>query len=93
MPRFTPSSNSHDPFWDLDGEGARRSRSQRRFARYATWLIALLVVAVVATRLPAVDTDFLINGGGRPILVGAILALLCASVLLAVGKMRTPNHG
>lgn len=93
MPRLIRSFSRHDPFWDMDGAGARRARNQRRFARYATWLIALLVIAVVATRLPSVDTDFLVNGAGRPILGGAILALLAASVLLALGKMRSPNHG
>ena len=93
MPRLTRSSNRHDPFWDMDGAGAKRSRSQRRFARYATWLIALLVLAVVATRLPSIDAEFLVSGAGRPILGGAIFALLAASVLLALGKMRTPNHG
>lgn len=93
MPRLTRSSNHHDPFWDMDGAGARRVRSQRRLARYATWLIAILVIAVVATRLPSVDTEFLVSGAGRPILGGAILALLGASVLLALGKMRTSNNG
>lgn len=93
MPRLTPSSNRHDPFWDMDGKGARRVRMKRRFVRYATWLISLLVIAVVATRLPTVDVAFLVSGAGRPILGGAILALLAASVLLAVGKMRHPGHG
>ncbi len=93
MSRLSLASRRHDPFWDMDGAGARKSRTQRRFARYATWLIALLVIALVATRLPSVDTEFLISGAGRPILGGAILALLAASVLLALGKMRTPNHG
>ncbi|HUQ79009.1 MAG TPA: hypothetical protein VM427_09100 [Patescibacteria group bacterium] len=92
MPRLTRSSKRHDPFWDMDGAGARRVRSQRRFARYATWLISFLVVAVVATRLPSIDPEFLVSGAGRPILGGAILALLAASVLLAVSKMREPNH-
>ena len=93
MPRLTRSSNRHDPFWDMDGAGARRVRTQRTFARSATWLIAILVIAVVATRLTTVDVAFLISGAGRPILGGAILALLAASVLLALGKMRTSNHG
>jgi hypothetical protein len=77
----------------MDGAGARRVRTQRKFAKYATWLIAILVIAVVATRLPTVDVAFLISGAGRPILGGAILALLAASVLLALGKMRNPGHG
>ncbi|MBA2718237.1 MAG: hypothetical protein H0U52_03190 [Chloroflexi bacterium] len=93
MTRLTLASKRHDPFWDMDGEGARKTRTQRRFARYATWLIAILVLAVVATRLPSVDVEFLVYGAGRPILGGAIFALLGASVLLALGKMREPKHG
>ena len=93
MPRLSLASSRHDPFWDMDGAGARRVRTQRKFAKYATWLIAILLIAVVVTRLPSVDVAFLISGAGRPILGGAILALLAASVLLALGKMRTPGHG
>ncbi|MEA2518041.1 MAG: hypothetical protein QOF49_121 [Chloroflexota bacterium] len=93
MPRLTRSPDRHDPFWDLDGAGAQRVRKQRRAARYLTWLIAMLVVGLVATRLPSIDAQFLISGAGRPILGGAILALLAASILLAIGKMRTPNQG
>ena len=93
MPRLTRSANRHDPFWDMDGAGARRVRNQRRFARYATWLIALLVIALVVTRLPSIDAEFLVSGAGRPILGGAILALLGASILLALGEMRSLDHG
>jgi hypothetical protein len=93
VPRLSLASNRHDPFWDMDGAGAQRVRKQRRFARYLTWLIAVLVLALVATKLPSVDAQFLISGPGRPILGGAILALLAASVLLALGKMRNPNRG
>ncbi len=93
MRRLTLSTGRHDPFWDTDGAGARRARTQRRLARYATWLIALIVVALVAVRMPAIDPEFVINGGGRPILAGTLLILLAASVLLAVAKIRhTDNH-
>jgi hypothetical protein len=93
VPRLSFASKGHDPFWDMDGTGAQRSRKQRRVARYLTWLIGIIVIGVVATRLPSVDAEFLISGAGRPILGGAILALLAASVLLALGKMRSSNHG
>ena len=92
MPRLS-LARRHDPFWDIDGEGARRARSQRRLVRYGTWLIALLVVAIVASQLPTVDPDFLVRGDGRPLLAGAIMTLLASSVLLALARMRTSSAG
>jgi hypothetical protein len=76
-----------DPFWD-DGRGARRARIRRRIGRYLVAAIAIVVIAVVATRLPAIDTEFLINGGGRPIMAGAILALLASTILVGLSRMR-----
>ncbi len=93
MSRPSLASRRHDPFWDMDGSGVRRTRIQRRLARTLTWLIGILVLGVLATRLPSMDPSFLVTGAGRPILGGAILVLLAASVLLAVAKMRAPFHG
>jgi hypothetical protein len=90
--RLTLSTGRHDPFWDVDGAAVRRSRIQRRLVRYATWLIAIIVLALVAVRLPAIDPEFVINGGGRPILAGTLLVLLAASVVLAVAKFRSSSH-
>ena len=93
MSRLSLAARRHDPFWDLDGEGARRVRSQRRLVRYGTWLIALLVVGILATRLPSVDPTFLMHGDGKPILAGAIMTLLAASVLLGLSRIRqTPEE-
>lgn len=91
MPRLSRSLRGHDPFWDLDGEGARRVRTQRRFVRIGTWLIVALIAALIATRLPAVDTEFLIRGEGRPLLAGALMSLLGAFVLLALVRIRRPQ--
>jgi hypothetical protein len=87
MPQLSLAGR-HDPFWDVDGKGARRSRIRRRFVRASVALIAVLVVAVVVTRLPAVDPQYLVSGDGRPILAGALLALLAAMVLVALARMR-----
>jgi len=86
--RLTLSTGRHDPFWGVDGASARRARIQRRIVRYATALIAIIVLALVAVRLPAIDPEYMINGGGRPILAGTLLVLLAASVVLAVAKFR-----
>jgi hypothetical protein len=93
LPRPSLAARRHDPFWDLDGADARRVRSQRRLVRYGTWLIALLVTALLATRLPSVDPTFLMQGEGRPILAGAIMVLLAASVLLALSRIRHTTEG
>jgi hypothetical protein len=77
-----------DPFWD-DGRGARRARIRRRVIKYLVAVIAIILIAVVATRLPAIDTEFLINGDGRPIMAGAILTLLASTVLVGLSRMRS----
>ena len=81
-------ANRHDPYWDLDGKGARRSRHQRQFVRWAVRLVAILAIAVLVTRLPAIDPSVLATPAGRPILAAAILSLLAVFTLLAVVKMR-----
>jgi hypothetical protein len=77
-----------DPFWD-DGRGARRARIRRRVIKSLVAVIAIILIAVVATRLPAIDTEFLINGEGRPIMAGAILTLLASTVLVGLSRMRS----
>jgi hypothetical protein len=86
-PSLIPSR--HDPFWDLDGSAARRSRVQRRVFRVGLILFAALFVGVVASRLPAFDPALITsNGSLRPILAVALLALLLACVLVAGARMR-----
>lgn len=80
-------SRRPDPFWD-DGRGARRARLQRRIVRLGVAFIALVLIVLLVTRLPAIDPTFLLTGGGRPILAGALLALLGSSVLLGLARMR-----
>ena len=87
MPQLSLAGH-HDPFWDMDGKGARRSRTRRRFVRAAVALIAVLVLALLVTKLPTMDPQYLVSGDGRPILAGALLALLAAMVLIAVARMR-----
>lgn len=91
MPRLSRSRRGHDPFWDLDGEGARRARTQRRFVRLGTWLVVALVIALMAIRLPDVDTEFLLQSGGRPLLAGALMTLLGTFMLLGLARIRRPQ--
>jgi hypothetical protein len=72
----------------MDGKGARRVRAKRRFAQLAVWFLVVLALAFVSTRRPAVDPEYLIAGGGRPILAGALLAMLGAAALLALSRVR-----
>jgi hypothetical protein len=86
--RLSLAPRRHDPYWDMDGRGARRLRTKRRFAQAAVWFLVLLALVFVATRLPAVDPEYLIAGNGRPILAGSLLSLLGAAALLALSRVR-----
>jgi hypothetical protein len=81
-------SRRHDPYWDLDGEGARRVRARQRVVRYAMWFLLLVALAIVLTRLPSIDPTFLLTGEGRPVLAGALMALLGSAALLALARVR-----
>ena len=87
MPQLTRPPGHHDPFWDMDGKGARRSRSDGGSSA-TRCAVAVLAIAVVVTRLPTVDPQYLITGDGRPIMAGALLALLGSSILIALAWMR-----
>ena len=78
----------HDPYWDMDGRGARRIRTKRRLAQAAVWFAVVLALAYMSTRLPTVDPEYLISGDGRRILAGALLSLLGAAALLALSRVR-----
>ena len=77
-----------DPYWDMDGVGARRARIRKALVRYSAWLLILAVFVLVALNLPAIDPEYLIRGDGRPILAGALLALLGSAALLALARVR-----
>ena len=79
----------HDPFWDLDGSAARRSRSQRKFLRAGLLVFGLIFVAFVAARLPAFDPQLVTtNGNLRPVLAVALFALLASCALVAAVRIR-----
>jgi hypothetical protein len=91
MPRLH-AADGHDPFWDIDGKGARRTRIRRKFVRTAVFLIAALVAVVLVTRLPAIDASFLMVENGRPLLTGVIFALLASTILLGLIRLRRSAH-
>jgi len=86
--RLSIAPNRHDPYWDMDGAGARRVRTKRRVVRLAIWVVLLAALAAIATQLPAVDPEYLVHGDGRPILAGALLTLLGSAALLALVRVR-----
>jgi hypothetical protein len=51
-------------------------------------LVAIVLVAFLATRLPAIDPSVLASPEGKPLLAGALLSLLGVSVLLGLARMR-----
>jgi hypothetical protein len=82
----------HDPYWDVDGVGARRQRVRQRIVRFAIWVLILAVVAVASLNLPAIDPDFVVHGGGRVYMAGGLLGLLGAAALLALARVRRSSH-
>ena len=88
---------AHDPFWGLDGRSAQHARLRRRVTRFVTLvfvgILAALLVALLATRVPSVDPQYLLTGEGRPILVTAILSLLGSTMLLGLSRLRHPAQG
>lgn len=88
MSRLSLAHGRHDPYWDTDGAGAQRLRVKRRVVRVAVWLVILLALAVLATRIPSVDPEFLLRGEGRPVMAAALLGLLGAATILALARIR-----
>ena len=94
MSRPSIAPRRHDPYWDVDGTGAQRLRTKQRVIRIVIWLGIVAILAVVATRLPSIDPDYLIRGAGRPVLAAALLTVLGAAALLALARIRhVSRHG
>ncbi len=89
LPSLAPR---HDPYWDMDGAGARRQRAKRRIVRFVTWILALAVVAVASLHLPSIDPEYLVHGEGRPVMAAALLGLLGSAAILALARIRHSAH-
>jgi uncharacterized integral membrane protein len=79
---------SHDPYWDLDGTGVRRTRAHRKVVKRVAVLVGILLIALAVTRLPPIDPTVLTSEAAKPLIAAALLALLGASVLLGLARMR-----
>jgi hypothetical protein len=92
---MSPAANAprSDPFWDLDGAGARRSRRRRQIIRAAIAILiaalAIVLAVTLAARIPEMDPGF-VREAGRPLLAAAVLSLLAAAVLIGLARMRRP---
>jgi hypothetical protein len=91
--RLSLAPNRHDPYWDVDGAGAQRHRTKQRFVRAAAWLVILLVLGFMATRLPSIDPEFLLRGEGRPVMAAALFGLLGSAAILALARVRNTGQG
>ena len=87
-----PLARHHDPYWDMDGKGARRQRMKRSLVRFVTWLLILAVVAVASLNFPSIDPEYVLHGDGRILMAGALLTLLAAAALLALVRVRRIAH-
>ncbi len=45
---FAMRRGQHDPWWDLDGAGAKRARLQRRFVASLAFAIAIVACGLTA---------------------------------------------
>ena len=88
MSRLSLASRRHDPYWDVDGAGARHQRTRQRIARIGVWFAIVVVLAVVVSQLATVDPEYLFRGAGRPILAGAMMTILGTAALLALAHIR-----
>jgi len=53
---------------------------------------SILALAVLLTRLTAIDPSILTTPDARPILAAAVLSLLATFVLLAIAKIRSGDR-
>jgi hypothetical protein len=86
--RLSPTLRRHDPYWDMDGAGVQRKRTKRRVVRAAIWVAVVVALAFLATRLPSLDPNYLIQGEGRPVMAAAMLGLLGSAAILALARVR-----
>lgn len=86
------SAHHHDPYWDMDGRSARRSRLRRQIIRFGVRLVAILAIVVLVTRIPSIDPTVLTAPEAKPILAAAVLSMLAVFMLLALAKMRSADH-
>ena len=93
MSRLSLAPNRHDPYWDVDGAGAQRLRTKQRLVRAAAWLVILVVLGFMATRLPSIDPEFLLRGEGRPVMAAALFGLLGSAAILALARVRNTGQG
>jgi hypothetical protein len=92
MNRLSLAPHRRDPFWDLEGTGARRDRQKRLLVRYVAWVLLIAVLALVVTHLPAIDPSYLASPEGKPVLAAGLFGLLGAAAILALARVRRIGH-
>ena len=90
MPWFV---ERRDPFWDVQGQNARRTRTRQRIV--ATMVVALsaTILVLILDRLFTVDAGQILVGPGRPLVFSALVAdvLACALILARELTHRVPG--
>ena len=92
MAHLSLPSRRRDPYWDMDGQAARRHRTKRRIVRYVTWILVIAAVALASLHLPSVDMEYLLRGEGRPVMAAGLLGLLGSAAILALARIRRASE-
>jgi hypothetical protein len=82
-----------DPWWDLDGRGARRDRVQRRLVGFVVVVLSATLLALILAALPRVDARSIVLGPDRPVVAAAALADIGACLLIVLHQVRRARLG
>ena len=88
-----PSTRRRDPYWELEGQNVRRTRTARRVVGTLVVGLSCVILALVLARLPTVDAREVLFGSGRPLVFVAAGADLLACCLVIVRELRHPLAG
>lgn len=77
-----------DPFWDVQGQGARRTRMRRRIVTAMVVALSATILVLILERLLTVDAGQILVGPGRPLVFSALVADTLACALIFANELR-----
>ena len=82
-----------DPFWDVEGQTARRTRVHRRIVATMVVALAATILTLALERFLTVDARQILVGPGRPLVFSALIADALACALILARELRRPVAG